>query len=127
MSRVGEVAAGRPFDPYADRAVTAVEAATGRTIARTGRDSSGELSNILLVADLVAILCAGLRGIDGEVSRESLIAAIERIEWMPSATGGRLTFAPGEHWGCRELRRIEWRRGAWRVLSDYQPLDSWLV
>ncbi len=127
MSRVGEVAAGRPFDGYADRAVTTVEAATGRTIARTGRDSSGELSNILLVADLVAILCTALRDIGSEPSRESLIAAIERIDSMPSATGGRLTFGPGEHWGCRELRRIEWRDGAWRVLSDYQPLERWLA
>lgn len=127
MSRVGEVAARRPFDPHAERAVATVEAATGRTIARTGRDSSGELSNILLVADLVAILCAALRTVAGAVDRDSLVAALERIDSMPSASGGDLTFKPGEHWGCRELRRIEWRQRAWRVLSDYQPLDSWLA
>jgi hypothetical protein len=127
MSRVGEVASGRPFDAHGERAVATVEAATGRTIARSGRDSSGELSNILLVADLVAILCAAVRDVDGIVDREQLITAIERIDAMPSATGGRLTYRPGEHWGCRELRRIEWRQGAWRVLSDYQPIDSWLA
>jgi hypothetical protein len=127
MSRVGEVAGGRPFDAIADRAVATVEAATGRTIARSGRDSSGELSNILLVADLVAILCRALREIDGVVDREQLVAAIERIDAMPSASGGALTFRPGEHWGCRELRRVEWRAGAWRVLSEYQQIDSWLA
>jgi len=127
MSRVGEVAAGRPFDAHADRAVVTVESATGRTIARTGRDSSGELSNVLLVADLVAILCTALRDIDGVVDRDALVAAIERIDAMPSATGGRLTFRPGEHWGCREMRRIEWRERAWRVVSDYQPIDGWLT
>jgi hypothetical protein len=127
MSRVGEVAAGRPLDATAERAVAAVESATGRTIARSGRDSSGELSNILLVADLVAVLCAGLRGIAGAVERDGLVAAIERIDGMPSASGGRLTYRPGEHWGCRELRLIEWQRGAWRVVSDYQPIDTWLA
>lgn len=128
MSRVGEVAAGRPFDAYADRAVATVEAATGRTIARTGRDSSGELSNVLLVADLLAILCSALRHVDDRApTREQLVTAIERIESMPSASGGSLTFRPGEHWGCRELRCIEWRKGAWRLLSDYQSLGSWLA
>jgi hypothetical protein len=127
MSRVGEVAAGLPFDSHADRAVAAVEAATGRTIARSGRDSSGELSNILLVADLVAILCTALRNVTGDVTRDSLVAGVERIDSMPSATGGRLTFRPGEHWGCRELRHVEWRDRAWRVLSDYRPVDSWLA
>ena len=127
MSRVGEVAAGRPLDATAERAVVAVESATGRAVARSGRDSSGELSNILLVADLVAVLCTALRKVDGDIGRESLVAAIEQIDSMPSASGGRLTYRPGEHWGCRELRRIEWRDGLWRVVSDYQPIESWLV
>ena len=127
MSRVGEVAAGRALDAAAERAVTAVESATGRAIARSGRDSSGELSNILLVADLIAVLCTGLRGIEGDITRQSLVDAIERIEMMPSASGGRLTFLPGEHWGCRELRRVEWRDGAWRVASDYEPIERWLA
>ena len=127
MSRVGEVAAGRPLDVIADRAVTAVESATGRTIARSGRNSSGELSNILLVADLVAVLCTALRGIQGDVQPQSIVAAIEQIDSMPSASGGRLTYGPGEHWGCRELRPIEWRDGAWRVVSDYRPIGAWLA
>lgn len=127
MSRVGEVAAGQSFDPVADRAVATVESAAGRTIARWGRDSSGELSNVLLVADLVGIVCTALREIVGAVDRESFVAAVEEIDGMPSASGGRISFRPGEHWGCRELRRVEWRDRAWRVLSDYQPIESWLA
>jgi hypothetical protein len=126
MSRIGEVAAGRPLDATAERAVATVESATGRTIARSGRESSGELSNILLVADLVCVLCTALRNVEGDVRREAIVAAIERIDAMPSASGGRLAFRPGEHWGCRELRSIEWRQGAWRVASDYQPIETWL-
>jgi len=119
------VAAGQPLDAIAERAVVAVESATGRAIARSGRDSSGELSNILLVADLVAVLCTALHNVDGDIGRESLVAGIEQIDAMPSASGGRLTFRPGEHWGCRELRQIEWREGLWRVVSDYQPIHTW--
>src|SRR4029078_3294954 len=96
---VGDAAARRAFDGHADRAVATVEAATGRTIARSGRDSSGELANILLVADLVAILCTALRYIDGVVDREQLIAAIERIDSMPSATGGAPPYSPARAWG----------------------------
>ncbi len=55
------------------------------------------------------------------------MSSIEAIESMPSASGGRLTFGPGEHWGCREMRAIEWRSGAWRVVSDYAPIVASLV
>jgi len=72
-------------------------------------------------------LAVALRDVDGAVDRDSLVAAIERIDAMPSASGGQLRFRAGEHWGCRELRRIEWRDRAWRVLSDYQPIDCWLT
>ena len=123
MSRVGEVAAGLPFDPVAERAVAAVERTIGRTIERTGRDSSGELSNILMMADVVGVLVSGLRiaGSDG-ADPGALVAAIESISQMPSASGGRITYRAGEHWGCREMRQIEWRHGAWRVVGEYAPM-----
>jgi hypothetical protein len=124
MSRVGEMAAGRPLDPVAERAIAVVERATGRTIARSGRASSGEISNILLVRDLVAVLFSALRSVGSDPSRAAIVGAVEQIEAMPSACGGRLTFRPGEHWGCREMRGIEWGRGAWRVVSDYAPIVS---
>jgi ABC-type branched-subunit amino acid transport system substrate-binding protein len=122
MSRIGEVAAGRPLEPVAEQAVAAVERATGRTFARAGRATSGELSNILLVADLVAILCAALRAAAPDPTRDELVAAIEQIDSMPSASGGAITFRPHEHWGCREMRAIEWRSGGWRAVSTYTPI-----
>jgi ABC-type branched-subunit amino acid transport system substrate-binding protein len=122
MSRIGEVAAGRPLAPVAEQAVAAVERATGRSIARSGRATSGELSNVLLVADLVAILCTALRAAAPDPTREQLVAAIEQIDSMPSASGGAITFRPHEHWGCREMRAIEWRSGGWRAVSAYTPI-----
>ena len=98
--------------------------ATQRSIARSGRATSGELSNILLVADLVAILCTALRTAAPDPSREQLIAAIEQIDSMPSASGGAISFGEGQHWGCREIRAVEWRSGGWRAMSAYAPVVS---
>ena len=114
--------AGRPLEPVAEQAVAAVELATGRRIARSGRATSGELSNNLLVADLVAILCAALRAAAPDPTRDELVAAIEQIDSMPGASGGAITFRPREHWGCREMRAIEWRSGEWRSVSAYAPI-----
>jgi len=91
---------------------------------RSGRASSGELSNILLVADLVAILCSALRTAAPDPTRDELVAAIEQIDAMPSASGGAITFREREHWGCREMRAVEWRSGGWRVVSDYAPVAA---
>ena len=115
MSRIGEVAAGGTLEPVAEQAVVAVERATRRSIARSGRATSGELSNILLVADLVAILCTALRAAAPDPSPDQLVAAIEQIDSMPSASGGAISFGEGRHWGCRQMRAVEWRSGGWRA------------
>ena len=124
MSRIGELAAGRPLDERAEEAIRVVEQARGVPISRSGRESSGALSNILLVSDLVRILFIALRDLGGSVDRLGLVAALERIGNLPSASGGRITFGPGEHWGCREMREVVWREGAWRVVGDYAPIVS---
>jgi hypothetical protein len=54
----------------------------------------------------------------------ALVAAIEQIDSMPSASGGAITFRRREHWGCREMRAIEWRSGGWRAVSAYSPIAS---
>jgi hypothetical protein len=125
MSRVGEVAAGLAFDPVAERAVAAVERRAGRTIARTGRNSSGELSNILMIADVVGVLVSGLANVgSADVSRQALVRGIEAITQMASASGGTLTYRAGEHWGCRQMREIVWRDGAWRVVGGYSAMSG---
>ena len=59
------------------------------------------------------------------MTREALVAGLEQIEHAPSASGGRITFRAGEHWGLREMREIVWSAadGTWSVRSDYEPLS----
>jgi hypothetical protein len=122
MSRVGEVAAGLPMAPAAADAIERYRSVTGVALEPTGRESSGALSNLLMATDLVSVLFAGLRAAGPGVDRGSLVRGIETIEAMPSASGGRLSYRAGEHWGCREMREIVWRSGAWRVVGEYAPM-----
>lgn len=122
MTRVGELAAGRPLDADAEQAIRAVEDATGQQLPRRGRASSGAVSNVLLVADLVRILFTGLRDLGPAPTRLDLVESLQRITDLPSASGGRMTFRPNAQWGCREMREIVWRDGEWRVVGEYAPL-----
>lgn len=122
MSRVGEVAAGRALDPRARGALECVESATGVTLTPVGRACSGAVSNVLMVADLVEVLFLGLRRAGPEPDRVGLVRALESITDHASVSGGTLSFRPGEHWGCRAMREIEWRQGAWSVVGDYEAV-----
>lgn len=122
MSRVGEVAAGRPLDGLAADALAAVEAATGVALEPTGRASSGAMSNVLLVRDLVHLAIGALRA--GATDRAGFVGALERMRDVASATGGRISFGPGEHWGCREMREVVFRDGLWRAVGEYHLLTS---
>ena len=122
MSRVGEAAAGRPVGESARLALDCVESATGTVLTPVGRVCSGAVSNVLMVADVVGVAFAGLRLAGPDADRAALVAALETITGRPSASGGTLSFGPGEHWGCRAMREIEWRQGAWRVVGDYEPV-----
>jgi hypothetical protein len=124
MSRVGEVAAGSRLAPIAADVLDRYARATGTSLEPMGRGSSGALSNLLMVTDVVRVLFAGLRAAGGDVDRDSLVRAIETIEELPSASGGRITYRRGEHWGCREMREITWSEGAWRVVGEYAPMTT---
>lgn len=124
LNRVGEAAAGRSLTPRTEEALADHEAATGRRLAASGRGSSGELSNVLLTADLVDLLLAALGHVDGATTASAVVAGFESIADRPSASGGDITFAPGSHWGFRNGRTIQWSAaaGAWVAVDDYQPL-----
>ena len=122
MTRVGELAASRSLDARADEAISVVETATGRTIERTGRTSSGSVSNILLARDLTYLSIEALRQAGPQVDRAAFVASLQGLTNVPSASGGRISFGPGEHWGCREMREIVWTDQQWQVVGEYGPI-----
>lgn len=124
MTRVGELAAGRPLDAYADEAIGVVEAATQRELGRSGRDSSGTISNVLLVRDLARLSIEALRRAGPGVDRARFVESMHGFRDVASASGGRVSFGPDEHWGCREMREVVWTEGQWKVVGDYAPVWS---
>jgi hypothetical protein len=126
MNRVGEDAAGLAPSERTRGALAAYEAAAGRPLARSGRASSGELSNVLIVADLVDLLVAALHHASGDATPEAIVAGFESISGRAVASGGDVTFGPEAHWGFRQVRPIRWDagRGAWAVHGPYESLRS---
>lgn len=126
LNRVGEAAAGMALAPPTERALDDYETATGHRPALSGRASSGELSNLLLVADLVDLLLTaiGPAGSGGDTSPAAVVAGFESITDRPAASGGAITFRPGEHWGFRTARAVRWsaENGAWLAQAPFSPL-----
>jgi ABC-type branched-subunit amino acid transport system substrate-binding protein len=122
MSRVGDVAAGRPLAAETDRALQAYVRCTGSTAA-----TSGEWSNLLITSDLVTLLVEGLRRAGPEPTRAALVAGLEQLTSVPMASGADVTFRSGEHWGFRAARTVRWDadRGAWTAVTDFDwPLTA---
>ena len=61
MSRVGDVAAGRPLGAETAVALEAYERSSGDPASTVATMTSGELSNLLIMSDLVTLLVEGLR------------------------------------------------------------------
>lgn len=121
MSRVGDVAAGWPFDLATESALAAYERHTGRGVAREAPVRSGEWSNLLITADLVSLLLTGLEHAGPGPTREVLVSGLEHIRDLPAASGADVSFTEGQHWGFRSARTIRWDAGraAWVAESDF--------
>jgi hypothetical protein len=123
MSRVGDVAAGWPLAAATTAALGDYERCTGTTVAREAPVRSGEWSNVLITADLVTLLLAGLAHAGPEPTREALVGGLEQIRELPMASGADVTFTPAEHWGFRGARTVRWdaSRACWVAVTDFEP------
>ncbi len=123
FSRVGDVAAGWPLAPTTEAAIADYERFTGSTVAREAPVRSGEWSNLLITADVVTLLVAGLERAGPDPTRDALVAGLERIRDLPMATGADVSFTRTEHWGFRGARTVRWdaSRASWAALSDFEP------
>jgi ABC-type branched-subunit amino acid transport system substrate-binding protein len=125
MSRVGDIAAGRPLSTGTERAVAAYERSTGLTVARVAPVASGEWSNLLITSDLVTLLVEGLERAGPDPTRTALVRGLEDLRSVPMASGADVTFRPGEHWGFRAARAVRWHasRCAWTAVTDF----DWVI
>jgi ABC-type branched-subunit amino acid transport system substrate-binding protein len=121
MSRVGDLAAGWPLAQPTERAVVAYERATGSAVERVVPVRSGEWSNLLITADLVALLLAGLEAAGPDPTRAALVSGLEQVRTLPMASGADVSYGPGEHWGFRAARTVQWDadRATWVARSDF--------
>jgi len=121
MSRVGDLAAGRPLGAETVAALEAYERWSGRPAATVATMTAGEWSNVLITSDLVTLLVEGLRTAGPDPSRASFVAGLEQLRSIPMASGADVTFRDGEHWGFRSARTIRWDadRGAWTAVTDF--------
>jgi len=121
MSRVGDLAAGRPLSAETGAALEAYERWSGRPAATVATMTSGEWSNVLITSDLVTLLVEGLRCAGPDPEPAALVAGLEQLRSVPMASGADVTFGRGEHWGFRAARTIRWDadRGAWTAVTDF--------
>jgi hypothetical protein len=123
-NRVGEAVTNGRLDPVPEAAVAAYERASGTSIPRWGRTTSGALSNILLTADLVSLLVRGMNLAPGPLDRKALVAGLESITELPSASTATLTYTANDHWGARHARPVRWSsaRAAGTVDGPWEPV-----
>jgi hypothetical protein len=125
MSRVGEVPAGMELHPCTAEAVDDFADHTGRRLDPGDPATSGELTNLLLVSDLVRLLLAGLQQAPS-LTRDGVVSGLEQVTDLLLASGGNASFRPGEHWAIREAREVRWDgdAGCWVAVSDFAPLPA---
>jgi hypothetical protein len=121
MSRVGDLAAGAPLAPATERALVAYEQSTGEPVARDVPVATGAWSNLLITADLVDLVLAGLELAGPDPAPAVFVAGLEQVRARPMASGGDVTFRSGEHWGFRAGRTIRWdaSRSTWVAESAF--------
>ena len=125
VSRVGEIAAGLPLSAETEACVSNYERFSGTDIARSSPETA-EWAQILYTCDLMSVLLAGLQGAGDDLTRESLVASLERLEGFPLAAWGDLTFGPGDHAGVQQFRTVEWSAGClcWTARTDMVDFDG---
>ena len=119
VSRVGEIAAGMPPSAETEACISNYERFSGTDIARSSPETA-EWAQILYTCDLMSVLLAGLQGAGDDLSRESLVSALEGLEDFPLAAWGNLTLGPGDHSGAQQFRTVEWSADClcWTARTD---------
>ncbi len=125
FSRVGELAAGIPFNDAAQTCIDNYESYSGEDV-DVSVPASAATGQLLFTCDLFSILLEGLKNAGPNPTAESLVAGYEMITDLELAWWGPLTYTPDDHAGVHQVRTITWSTdcGCWSAEGDFASTSS---
>lgn len=123
--RVGEVAAGMTLPAPATSCVANYERYSGKQVGHESPENA-EYENLLMSCDLAEVTLAGIQGAGRPLGHRTMIQGLDGIRGKRMARHGDLSYAPGQHWGTRNQRTIQWSRdcGCWNAHGKFRPFDT---
>jgi hypothetical protein len=108
FTQVGSKAAGDAETAPEKTCLDNYNTFSGANIQPQSPDPSGEFQNLLWTCDMANVVLKGLQNAGNDVTAASFIAGLEKIQNMPSAGGGNVSFSSTDHWGVHQLRAVKW-------------------
>lgn len=123
--RTGEVAAEMSLGNPTKDCVADYEHFSGKEVGHESPENA-EYENLLMSCDLADVFYEGIRSAGRPLGHKTMIESLDQIREMSLARHGDLSFAPGQHWGVRNQRTIEWSQGCgcWRAHGQFRPFQS---
>jgi hypothetical protein len=121
FTQVGEKAAGTAPTAAQTSCINNYNTFSGANLAAASPDPSGEFQNLLWTCDMANVVLKGLQNAGNDVTAASFIAGLEKIQNMPSAGGGNVSFSATDHWGVHQLRPVKWTAAChcWTGTGDF--------
>jgi hypothetical protein len=120
-TQVGEKAAGEPESAAEQACITNYNTFSGGNIQPQSPDPSGEFQNLLWTCDMANVVLKGLQNAGSDVTAASFIAGLEKIQNLPTAGGGNVSYSSTDHWGVHQLRPVKWTSACkcWTADGDW--------
>ena len=127
---------GRPhgISPEAEECLANYEEFSGKTIARTAPEQSGEYTNVLITCDLANLMVEALTIATtfgdadaterSDVTQEQFQQAIEQITDFHGAYWETVSYSPDDHSGAKTGRQVRWNPDCpcWEPDGEWAPL-----
>ena len=130
--RAGDLSVG--VSPEAEDCLANYEEFSGKTIARTAPEQSGEYTNVLITCDLANLMIEALTIATtfgdadaterSDVTQEQFQAAIEQITDFHGAYWETVSYSPDDHSGAKTGRQVRWNPDCpcWEPDGEWAPL-----
>ncbi len=108
FSATGDKAAGLPETAPQQTCLSNYNTFSGAKLQRVSPEVSGEYQNLMETCDMANIVLKGLQNAGSNITTASFISGLEKIQNMPAASGGNISFSSTDHWGIHQLRQVKW-------------------